>query len=227
MKKPSSNFIFVLILAFCLTQIANAEIMVGTSIEWLTCSSDQVAVGMLKFDGEEKGVHSVIYENYKLDVLENIKGDKNEAEIRFVVRTLSKSSAVRKMAGSGHPVIVFLSKNGDGSSEKFLNSKLEPTNKQFPLSVLNLDEPGKYVIDTKFNVIKKKANIIETARKSLRLMDEFLKKDSSVKIESLSLEVPMDSEAFSSLYSGSVRYLTVPNFMFPDASKSFFDNELN
>ena len=223
MKRIISKFGLGLILAFCLTSIVNAEIMVGTSVEWLTCSADAVAMGMLKQTGEKKGVHSVIYESYTLNVLETIKGDKNQTELHFVVRVLSTNSSIKELANSGHPVIVFLSKYSDGGNETFLNNKLVPTNKSFPLSIINLDKPDKFVMDTKFNLLKKKENIIETSRNTLELMQNFSKKDVSAKIESRVLEVPFDSEAYTSLFSGSVCYLTVPNFMFPDAKKSIFD----
>ena len=127
------------------------------------------------------------------------------------------------MADSGHPIIVFLSKNNETTNETFLNDKLVPTNSSFPLSVMNLDKPGKYVIDTNFKVLKKREEIIANSKKTLDLMESYSRKNSSAKIESRILEIPPDSEAFTSLYSGSSCYLIVPNFMFSEAKKSIFN----
>ena len=93
MKKSFIKFGFVLVLTFSVTSIVRAEIMVGTSLEWLTCKSDIIAVGMLERKSQKRGNYSVIYENYVLKVLESIKGDKNQTEIPFSFRTLSNVSS--------------------------------------------------------------------------------------------------------------------------------------
>ena len=226
MKSIVTKFGLALILALCFAQIATAEIMVGTSVEWLAASSNVVAVGVLEQTTEEKGLGSVIYESYKLKISKTLKGNKKQKEIDFVVRVVGRNSRIKEIAKSKELVIAFLSKTNGHSTETFLNNKFVPTNKLFPLSIINLDKPSKYVIDTNFKVLKEKKKIIGASKKALKLMQKFLKKDSNNKLERRVVEVPLDSEAFASLYGGSVCYLTVPNFIFPDAKKSIFEELL-
>lgn len=222
MKVRISQCIFAAFFVLFLSLIARAEIMVGTSVEWMTSASKIVAVGKLEKISETKWLGSVIYESYVLKTTEVIKGDKRQKEIKFINRSLSAHNSLKGLAENGNQVIVFLTFYGETDNEKFLHGKLVPTNKIYPLSVVNLDNPGKYIIDTNFIVLRNKESIVEICRKSVKDLKKFSKENPSVKIESRVVEVPMGSEAFNSLYAGSVVYLTVPNFMFLTAKKSIF-----
>lgn len=223
MKIKTLKHIFILLSILFLSSTAFAEIMGGTSVEWMTSASDIVAIGKLEKLKETKGEYSVIYESYSLKVTEIIKGDKRQKKIRFVNRVLSDYNSLKDLAKGENQVLVFLSPYKENDREVFLHGKFVPTNLAYPLSVINLDSPNKYIIDTNFNVLKEREEILEVCRKSAESLKEFLKENPTFKVESGVIEVPNDSEAFRNLYTGSAVFLTVPNFMFPDVPKSIFD----
>jgi hypothetical protein len=211
-----SVFLFLLI---CSPFNANAEIIAGSSIEWLTVSSKVVAVGKITSVEKSKGEGSVIYETYVFEPSEMIKGAKQKKKFNFTIRTFSTEPVFGKLFNTTNEIVVFLSDyKNDG--EKFLQDKLVPANTQFPLSIINLNNPNKYVIDLNFRVLKNKDDIIKASQSAAKAQTEYLKQHSSDLIKSVSLEVPMDSEAFRSLYAGSVCYLIVPNFMSAEVKKT-------
>ena len=207
-----------LVLLFCTPFNANAEIIGGSSIEWLTVSSKIVAVGKIISVEKLKGEGSVVYETYVFEPSEMLKGTKQKKKFTFTIRTFSTEPVFGKIVDTSNEVAVFLSDYGN-DGEKFLQDKLVPTNTQFPLSVINLNNPSKYAIDLNFRVLKNKDDILKVSRGAVKAHTEYLKEHSSDSIKSVSLEVPMGSQAFGSLYAGSVCYLIVPNFMSSEAKK--------
>ncbi|MDQ3061717.1 MAG: hypothetical protein M3R14_02490, partial [Acidobacteriota bacterium] len=63
---------------------------------------------------------------------------------------------------------------------------------------------------------------LKLCRKTVKTQTEYQKQNPSASIRRFYLEVPMDTEAFGSLYGGSVCYLFVPNFMSPKAKETIF-----
>lgn len=214
----SGVFLFLL---FCSTSFANAEIIVGSSIEWLTVSSKVVAVGKIISVEKTKGEGSVIYETYIFQSSEIIKGSKKGKKFNFTVRTFSTEPVFGKLINTSDEIAVFLTDSGN-DGEKFLQGKLVPTNIQIPLSIFNIDKPNKYIINLNFNVLKNKDEILKTCRETVKAQTEYLKQNPVTSIKRFYLEVPFDTEAFSSLYGGSVCYLFVPNFMSSKGKETIF-----
>jgi hypothetical protein len=185
--------------------------MSASSLEWLTVSSEVVATGKVLSVNKVKGPYAVVYENYVLDVTGNIKGAKNKETIEFTIRAFSTHPVFGKIMNISDEVIVFLSPNKE--TEKPLKDKLVPTSNSFPLSIINLNNPGRHIIDINFNVLKRKAEIVKTSRQAQRKLIEYKKQNPQAEIKSYSVDVPMGTKAFGDLYAGSACYLVVPNFL--------------
>jgi hypothetical protein len=185
--------------------------MSASSLEWLTVSSEVVATGKVLSVNKVKGPYAVVYENYVLDVTGNIKGAKNKETIEFTIRAFSTHPVFGKIMNISDEVIVFLSPNKE--KEEPLKDKLVPTSNSFPLSIINLNDPGRHVIDINFNVLNQKAEIVKTCRTTERKLVDYKKQNPKAEIKSNSVEIPMHTKAFGNLYAGSSCYLVVPNFL--------------
>ena len=141
-----------LALLFSITTL-HAEIMGARSIEWLACDAEVIAVGYLKEVRESKGPGEVIYEDCVLVVTELLKPSLQKNE--------------------GAQLLVFLSTSKDHGPEKRLDGVLVPTSKSFPLSLVDLSKPGKYLIDTKFNVLESGREVLEAARDGLQALNDY------------------------------------------------------
>jgi hypothetical protein len=113
-------------------------------------------------------------------------------------------------------VLVYLSISKNHGPEKHLDGALVPTSMSFPLSLVNLAEPGEYLIDTKFNALKYGGKVLEATRAGLQALNNYQLNGDSKRVGMLRVEVPMDTEAHTTLYAGSACYLYVPNFMVLD-----------
>ena len=219
MKRKSFNR---LLLPFfgCLVFAANCygEAMSASSLEWLTVSSEVVATGKILSVNKVKGQYAVVYENYVLGVTENIKGAKGKKTIEFTIRAFSTHPVFGKAINISDDVIVFLSPNRE--KEEFLKDKLVATSNSFPLSIINLDNPSRHIIDINFNVLRRKDEIVGISRQAQRKLVEYKKQNPKAEIKSYSVEVPIDTKAFGDLYAGSSCYLIVPNFMSPKTNES-------
>src|SRR4028119_62751 len=125
MKRKSFNRLLLTFLG-CLVFVANCygESMSASSLEWLTVSSEVVATGKVLSVNKVKGPYAVVYENYVLDVTENIKGAKGKKTIEFTIRAFSTHPVFRKTVNISDEVIVFLSPNRE--KEEPLKDKLVP-----------------------------------------------------------------------------------------------------
>jgi hypothetical protein len=201
---------------------ARAETIVGNSLEWLTCESDVVVVGRIEQVVTTRGPGSVLYDDCTVVVEEVIKGKFDKGRVVFCLRDLSTEPRARAWMKSEQPLLLFLSRSRDPGPEKRLEGMLVPTTHEFPLSVIDLAAPGKYVIDRRFEVLSDRTVILETCRKTVRLLEEHWKKNGiapGTKVETAYLEVPIDSKAWKSLYAGSACSLKVPAFLAPGAGK--------
>jgi hypothetical protein len=192
---------------------AQAETIVGSSVEWLTCASEVVVAGSIERTVTTRGPGDVFYDDCTVVVQEVIKGKIEGNRLVFCFRTLSADSTVKGWMKSTEPILLFLAKSKGHGSEKHLDNMLVPTSHQFPLSVINLAAPGKYVLDTRFAVLTDKKAILETCRKTAKQMADHLKRNPEGRVEARQLEVPLSSDAWRSLYAGSDCYVKAPVFV--------------
>lgn len=179
---------------------ARAEIMVASSIEWLTCTSEVVAVGKIEKITITKGVHSVIYEDCVVQVDEVLKGDMKGKKLTFCLRTLSANPTAKAFMNSKEGVLLFLSKSKDHGRETHLDNKYVPRSKHLPFSVIDLSNPPKDVFSKEMNILTDKDKILRIVRKW----------STSAIAYSVDYEVPFDSPIHQRLYAGSACYLWVP-----------------
>ena len=214
MKRKSFSRLLLTFLG-CLVFAANCygEVMSASSLEWLTVSSEVVATGRVLSVNKVKGQYAVVYENYVLGVTENIKGAKGKKTIEFTIRAFSTHPVFGKAINISDEVIVFLSPNKE--KEEFLKDKIVPTSNSFPLSIINLNNPNRYIIDINFNVLNRKAEIVKTSRQAQRKLVEYIKHNPKAEIKGNRVEVPGGTKAFGDLYAGSSCYLVIPNFLSP------------
>ncbi|CAN5351901.1 MAG: hypothetical protein ACR2GW_12160 [Pyrinomonadaceae bacterium] len=223
MKRLFLQTSLLLILLTCSPLVTNsyAEIIVGNSLEWLTVSSKVVAVGRITHVEKSKGEGSVVYETYVFEPSEIIKGSKQKS-ISFTVRTFSTEPVFGSLIDNTNEIVVFLSPYKERDGEKFLRGKLIPTSTSFPLSIINLNNPSKYVIDLNFRVLNNKEDILKVCRQTEKTQTEYVEQHPSFPIKGFYLEVPFDTEAHESLFAGSSCYLLVPNFMSAKSKEKLF-----
>ena len=197
---------------FCSAPVCG-EITGAASVEWLVSISDVVAVGSLAEVRESKGPGEVTYEDCALQVTELLKSPAQQAEIRFTFRRLNRDLSLSDWMKDGTQLLVFLSRAKDYGSEQRLSGALAPTSMNFPLSLVNLARPGKYLINTRFEVLENGAEALRTVRDGLRALNDYQLSEKGKKPEVVRVEAPYDSEAHKILYAGSACYLDVPNFM--------------
>jgi hypothetical protein len=206
--------LFALVVSSCVfPTICRAEIIIGSSVEWLTCEADVVVIGRVERIVTTRGPGAIVYDDCTVEVKEIIKGKVEGGRLIFCLRTVSAASPAKAWMKSPEPVLLFLSPSKRDESEKRLDGMLVPTNLQFPLSVIDLAAPGKYVLDTHFKVLTDQKAILETCRKSAVQLADHLKRNPGARVEARRLEVPGLSEAWHSLYAGSKCYVKAPVFV--------------
>ncbi len=220
MKKIINLIILIAILAMPI--IAFAEIMVASALEWLSCSAEIVAVGKIKNISITKGIHSVIYEDVTVEIHELLKGDIHDKEITFCLRTLSSEPNAKSLMNSEEGILFFLSSSKDHGSEHHLDNKLVPTSLDFPLSIINLSSPSKFIFNMEFENVKDRDKILLTCRRTLNKLKEYKLSGPNMEIEKHYLKIPWDTQASKTLYSGSTCYLYVPNFMSEESEENFY-----
>src|ERR1017187_10345153 len=165
-----STLVAVLVSACLFPAAARSEVIVGASVEWLTCASEVVAVGRIEKIVTTRGPGDVFYDDCTVVVEDVIKGKVQGNNLVFCLRTLSAESAAKRWMKSKEPILLFLSKSQKDGSETHLDNMLVPTTDQFPISVIDLAAPGKYVIDSRFKVLAGKKGILSTCRKATAVL---------------------------------------------------------
>jgi hypothetical protein len=189
-----------------------AEVIVASSIDWLTCASDVVVVGRVEKIVTTPGGGDVLYEDCTVAVQEVIRGKVAGDRLVFCLRALHPETPAKRWMKSSEPILLFLSKSTGHGREKHLDDMLVPTSDQFPLSVIDLAAPGKAVLNTHFDVLTDKKVILSTCRKTAEHYALYRKHNPGKKITATQLEVPMSSTAFEVLYGGSACYIKAPAF---------------
>jgi hypothetical protein len=197
---------------FCSAPVCG-ENTATASVEWPVSISEVVTVGSLAEVRESKGPGEAPYEDCALQVTELLKSPAQQAEIRFTFRRLNRDLSLSDWMNDGTQLLVLLSRAKDYGSEQRLSGALVPTSMNFPLSLVNLARPGKYLINTRFEVLENGAEALRTARDGLRALNYYQISEKGKKPEVVRVEATYDSEAHKILYAGSACYLDVPNFM--------------
>jgi hypothetical protein len=166
----------------------------------------------------------VTYEDCILQVADLLKSPSQQAEVRFTFRRLNRDISLSDWMRDGARLLVFLSRAKDYGPEQRFNRALVPTRMNFPLSLVNLARPGKYLINTRFEVLKNGAETLKAAREGLRALNDYQLSKKGKRPEMIRVKVPYDSEAHNALYAGSACYLDVPNFMAKKLGQDFADS---
>jgi hypothetical protein len=193
-----------------------AENMAADSIEWLACDAEIIAIGHLKEVRKLKGPGEVVYEDCTLVVTELLKSPAQKNEVSFTFRRFNYHPSMADWMRDDAEVLVFLSTSKDHGPEKHLDGALVPTSMSFPLSLVNLAEPGKYLINIKFDVLKHGWEVVEATRAGWQALNNYQLTGGNVRVKKLRVEVPANTEAHATLDAGSACYLYVPNFMILD-----------
>jgi hypothetical protein len=202
---------------------AQAELMVGSSLEWLTCSSAVVVVGQIEQIDTTRGPGSVLYDDCTVKVVQTIKG-KPKDRLVFCLRRLAADSSpeackspAQEWMKSKEGVLLFLSPSKDNGPEKRLDGMLVPTKAQLPLSVVNLSSPEERLFDARCRRVTGRKAILDTARKAADAYAAHLKANPKAEVKAEYVEAPTDSDAWRALYAGSSVSLKVPDFLAPGA----------
>jgi hypothetical protein len=191
-------------------------------VEWLVYSSEVIAVGKIVDVKLSKGPGEIIYEDCTLQVTELIKSPITRSEIAFTFRRFERDQSAVEWQRGDAELLVFLSLSKNHGSEKHLDGALVPTSQHFPLSLVNLFAPGKYIFNIDFKILGSRAEILQVTRDALQAISNYLQANGELSIKKYYLEVPANSEAYKSLYAGSSCYLHVPSFMSKEARPNFY-----
>jgi hypothetical protein len=193
---------------------AEAETIVGSSLEWLTCASDVVVVGKIEKIETTRGPGDVLYDDCTVQVSEVLAG-KPRDRVVFCLRLLSAESPARAWMKSREGLLLFLSPATNNGPEKRLDGMLVPTSSQFPLAIVDLSAP-QALFDMRFNRVAGRAAILDAVRKSAKALEEHRKAKPNAAIRPATVEAPIGSEAWKALYAGSAVCLAIPDFLAGD-----------
>jgi hypothetical protein len=211
-KRNVAPSIMFFALLLCATHV-RAESAGARSVEWLACDAEVIAVGRLKEVRQVKGPGEVIYEDCTLALTELLKSTAQKDEVRFTFRRFKHHPSMADWMHDDAELLVFLSTSKDHGPEKRLDGALVPTSMASPLSLVNLAEPGRFLIDIKFNVLKYGWEVLDATRGGLLALNNYQLSEGHKQVEMLRVEVPFNTEAQAALYAGSVCYLDIPGFM--------------
>jgi hypothetical protein len=186
------SFAIVLIRLFC--GYACAEISAEPSIEWITCESEVITIGKITDIKVTKGIYSVIYEDCTVQIDKILKGNVQEKELMFCLRTTSSKPTAKEFMNSKDGVLLFLSKSKNRGQEQHLDDMFVP---KFMIDLSNLQK----------NVFSKEMVILKDKDRILEIVKEW----SNSKIaHPLWSKVPFNSGIWEQIYAGSSCYLIVP-----------------
>ncbi|QIF02812.1 HEAT repeat domain-containing protein [Roseimicrobium sp. ORNL1] len=152
-----------------------------SSVEWLTCKSEVVAVGRLQSVTTVNGPGDVVYEDTILAVSEMFKGPPVR-ELKFSHRHFRQEK--QPWIEAKGEVLVFLATE-DAGGEKHMEGVLSPVNYFYchPFPIFDLGQLPKFCVDKDLNMIMDPQKILSLARTW----------GSSKITHCVELEVPFDS----------------------------------
>ncbi len=208
----AGSFAWVLLLLGTLFSLPlNAAIMGTGSVEWLTCSSQIVAVGTLKEIKPVKGPNNEVYEDYVFTVTEMIKGPQ-EKELSFTRHDPGRPDESWKKVGQ--TLLVFLSQQQDRFTdeqartltdgyyfhETRLHKRLALVWDNFPPSAFPLADLPKNLFDKDTHRISDREALLALCRQW----------STSPIQHSIQEWVEFGTDVHQSLYAMSAVYLMVP-----------------
>jgi tryptophan-rich sensory protein len=185
--------------------LAQAELMVGESLEWIVADSDLIVTGSITkvevFEDERK----VSLEEATVQVNETIKGRTTEP-LLFLVRCVGINEKPSKWQEEGVELLLFLVKSSryEALDPEYRKSDFALRLWGAELSFVRLNnrpQTGLFTMD--FDVLEKRNDILKAVRSAANCRPTSLPPEHRV-------EVPFDSEVFRTLYSGSSVRLIVP-----------------
>jgi hypothetical protein len=191
------RFAITLSVLFLAAGVASAEIAVGSSVEWLTCSADFVAVGRITKHDRKGNVEHCTMEIS--DVIHARVMPGNKPSVSFQVDSVFFSPAQALKSKKG--VLMFLKSQG---------GMLTPCDHY---ALVDLSNPGKYVIDQRERALRDPKEILDTCRKAASAWSEFTRKNPGAKVQRDRQEVNIGSPAGQALFGGSSVYMYVPKFV--------------
>lgn len=208
MKKLLSTTLF-----FILVYKIFAEINIGNSIEWLCTDAVIIAKGtLLSFEKQETGTHQWLC---TFETVEALKGS-SASPLQFFVSNIAEDSLTKYISEKTN-LLIFLHENQKRDKKLKTQWVVMETYNSNP-ALVNLISPQKILISAvDFSVLSSQDIILSKCRTILKSIAMY---ESGNKTAFLNyLEIPIDTEAFGLLYSGSSCILQVPDFMFPDSRK--------
>lgn len=201
MKQLLASLLFSL-LAFS----AISEINMAPSLEWLCTDADIVSTGrMIGIETREDstGFYSVL----TIDIISNFKGF---ATSTIMVITTTQNNSWNNAESAGDEILVFL-KQDTLNKGRYTLLTLYGSNEW---SVIPLETGKAFTGD--FRVLKERIEITNYCTESLLRI-------AGRKGKLHIIEIPWDTEAMRELYSGSTCYLYVPDFLYPESIKGYYE----
>lgn len=192
--------VLIAILAFAVFMPrSNAEINVGTSVEWLSCSSEVIVTGKVTKVNDVEGPGKVTYEECTIKVERVFKGKVEGKELSFTLRRIGDDSRAGPLLKSDGPILFFLSKSRDHGPEKHLEGKWVPTPRAQNGSIVDLSRPIT-------RTYSKEMKILDDSKELLKIVAVW----AASPVKHFVREDVPGGPLHEELYAGSAVYLIVP-----------------
>jgi hypothetical protein len=198
---------------------SNAAVNGAETLEWLTCSSEIVAVGRLASVSAVKDPKRAdIYDECVVTVTQSIISGAHNRELTFSVRR-SQLNPVEWLSGKDELLVLLVTNRPSDAGvypyyEEHLDNVLVPR-AVYPLSVTALSGSAR-AFDGHCRRITTPKSLLRIVRSTAIALGERRRRDPGFTPSSHWLSVLEDTDAWDELYLRSACYLVVPTFMFPE-----------
>ncbi len=198
--------------------MAQAEINVASSLEWMTVRSSVVAIGLLDFVKTTERKDGGKLDQWSLTVTKALKGTPGE-KVSFFVSRPAEVDRPQAMFDTTSEFAVFLViARGDGI-DPAVAGKLVPSSEDSPMAVFDLDKPAQKLFRISGRKVESREEILEAVAETSSAYQDYLH-SFSPKIKRNYLEMKPETDAYKALWSGSAVYLLVPSFMSKDSKEA-------
>ncbi|MBI5219476.1 MAG: hypothetical protein HY958_11150 [Bacteroidia bacterium] len=218
MKQSLKHGFLIVTFIFC-ALVSKAEINVGYSIEWLCAKADVIVKGNItSVDMKDDNVVC------SFDISDRYKGGLTQMSTEFtLVSGKNYDGNLKKYIMNGKELIVFLVK--PGKDQKNVKTEYISMVEEGPglFFIIDLSSPGNRLISASdFKVIKDELSIISKCKNIIGKFNDYIANHKRYEPQRNYLAIPLDTEAYKLLYSGSKCYLYVPDFLYKESKNKFY-----
>jgi len=224
MNRKFPTFIIILLWFFVSPVMVNAEIHIADSLEWMTIDStlivQGVVVDVVRTPHPAETSPELAIEDVTVRITDVLKGDYSEDNVNIRRLSYSKTHSTALSWKEANANYLFFLKKGEGELHGVdLNGYWTPRS-DFPYGPIDLSNPSSsalYIVSASMEAPKDGDRILQIVRDTIDNKNgiAFLSSEIvdgwEVPDGAMVVNVPEDSEAFKTLWSGSSCYMVVPD----------------